>query len=43
MAAPLCLFWTISKERNKIVFENVVFSLHKLKSLVYIPLEPRLA
>ncbi|KAJ9680532.1 hypothetical protein PVL29_019761 [Vitis rotundifolia] len=31
-AAPLCLFWMIWKERNRIVFENEVLSLQRLKN-----------
>lgn len=31
-AIPVCLLWVIRKERNKIVFEVVVFSLDRLKS-----------
>ena len=31
MAAPLSLFWAIWKERNIIVFEDEIFSLHRLK------------
>ena len=30
-AAPLCLFWTIWRERNSVAFENVVFPAHKMK------------
>ncbi|KAJ9705268.1 hypothetical protein PVL29_003364 [Vitis rotundifolia] len=29
--APLCLFWTIWKERNRITFENEEFLVQKLK------------
>ena len=32
MAAPLYLFWAIWRERNRIVFDNVDFSLSILKS-----------
>ena len=32
MAAPLYLFWAIWRERNRIVFDNVDFSLSKLES-----------
>ena len=31
-AAPLCLFWMVWKERNRIVFENEVLSLQRLKN-----------
>ena len=30
-AAPLCLFWTVWKERNRVVFENDDFSIQRLK------------
>ena len=32
-AAPLSLFWTIWKERNRRSFENVEFSIQSLKLL----------
>ena len=32
MAAPLCLFWTLWKERNMATFENKTPSVHRLKS-----------
>ena len=32
MAAPLCLFWTLWLERNRVVFENEAPSTHKMKS-----------
>ena len=32
MAAPLCLFWTLWKERNRATFENEAPSAHKMKS-----------
>ena len=32
MAAPLCLFWTLWLERNRVVFENEAPSVHRLKS-----------
>ncbi|KAL6331568.1 hypothetical protein AAG906_011508 [Vitis piasezkii] len=35
-AAPLCLFWTVWKERNMIVFDNEVLSILRMKnSFVY--------
>ena len=30
-ATPLCLFWTVWCERNKVTFDNEVFSVHRLK------------
>ena len=30
-AKPLCLFWTVWKARNKIVFDNEMFSFQMLK------------
>ena len=32
MATPLCLFWTLWKERNMAAFENEVPSAHRMKS-----------
>ena len=32
MAAPLCLFWTLWLERNRVVFENEAPSVHRMKS-----------
>ena len=33
MAAPLCLFWTLWRPRNRLVFENeVVTSAQRIKS-----------
>ena len=31
-ANPLCLFWTVWEARNKIVFEEEVLSIQRLKS-----------
>ena len=31
-AAPLCLFWTVWKERNRIVFDNGALSSQRLKN-----------
>ena len=31
-AAPLCLFWAVWMERNKIAFDNEDFSVHRLKN-----------
>ena len=33
MTAPLCLFWTLWLERNRVVFENEAHSAHRMKSL----------
>ena len=30
--APLCLFWTVWKERNRIVFDNEVLSIQRMKN-----------
>ena len=30
-AAPLCLFWTILSERNRVTFDNDAFSAHRMK------------
>ena len=32
MAAPLCLFWTLWRERNRVVFDNEVFNAQRIKS-----------
>ena len=32
MAAPLCLFWTLWRERNRAVFDNGVTNAQKIKS-----------
>ena len=32
IAAPLCLFWAVWKERNRIAFENEELSIHRLKN-----------
>ena len=32
MVAPLCLFWTLWLERNRVVFENEAPSAHRTKS-----------
>ena len=32
-AAPSCLFWTVWKTRNRIVFKDDFFSIQKLKYL----------
>ena len=31
-AAPLCLFWTVWKERNRIVFDNEALLIQRLKN-----------
>ncbi|KAJ9707156.1 hypothetical protein PVL29_002241 [Vitis rotundifolia] len=31
-AAPLCIFWVVWKERNRIVFDNEELSIHRLKN-----------
>ena len=31
-AAPLCLFWTVWKERNMIAFNNEVLSIQRMKN-----------
>ena len=36
MAAPLCLFWTIWRERNRVVFKDILPSAQRMKnSLVF--------
>ena len=32
LAAPLCIFWTLWMERNRVVFENEAPSAHRMKS-----------
>ena len=32
MAAPLCILWTVWRERNKIVFDNVNMSINRMKT-----------
>ena len=32
LAAPLCLFWILWRERNRMAFENEAPSVHKMKS-----------
>ena len=32
LAAPLCLFWTLWRERNRVVFENEVSSAQRTKA-----------
>ena len=32
MAAPLCIFWMLWLERNRVVFENEPPSAHRMKS-----------
>ena len=31
MAAPLCLFWTVWKVRNRATFEDIAHSAHRMK------------
>ena len=31
-AAPLCIFWAVWKERNRIAFDNEELSIHRLKN-----------
>ena len=30
-AAPLCLFWTVWGERNRVTFDNEIFFAYKMK------------
>ena len=30
--APLCLFWAVWKERNRIAFDNEELSIHRLRN-----------
>ena len=32
MTTPLCLFWAVWKERNKIAFGNEELSIHRMKN-----------
>ena len=32
MLAPLCLFWMVWKERNRITFDNEELSIHRMKN-----------
>ena len=32
MTAPLCLFWTLWRERNRVVFENGVTFAQRIKA-----------
>ena len=32
VAAPLCLFWTLWRARNRVVFDNEVTNAQKIKS-----------
>ena len=32
MLAPLCLFWAVWKERNRIAFNNKELSIHRMKN-----------
>ena len=36
MAAPICLFWTIWRGRNRVVFDNVLKNLFCFGSLVLV-------
>ena len=36
MAAPLYLFWTLWKERNRAAFENEAPSTHRMKSTFFV-------
>ena len=38
MAAPLCLLWTIWKERNGVVFEDMVLSTQRMKNSLMVAL-----
>ena len=38
LAAPLCLFWTLWKERNRVDFENEAPSAHRMKSVFWFTL-----
>ena len=31
MVAPLCLFWTVWQARNRVAFEDVALSTHRMK------------
>ena len=36
LAAPLCIFWMLWMERNRVVFENEAPSAHRMKSFFFV-------
>ena len=36
MVAPLCIFWLVWKERNRVTFENDDLSIQRVKILLYV-------
>ncbi|RVX03891.1 Ubiquitin-conjugating enzyme E2 36 [Vitis vinifera] len=36
-AVPLCLFWAVWKERNRIAFENEELSIYSIQALLSAP------
>ena len=36
MVAPLCIFWLVWKERNRVAFESEDLSIQRVKILLYV-------
>ena len=36
MTTPLCLFWTLRRERNMIMFDDEEISVHRMKNMIMV-------